>query len=78
MLPVTGALDTLARLRPVRFHYNADFLSKRPGTPDTEHFGVVAQEFQKVFPDYVDAARTACSACGWIPSPSSPPPPCRN
>ena len=52
--PVTGALATLERLRPVRFHYNADFLAKSGGTPDYERFGVVAQEFQKVFPDFVD------------------------
>jgi hypothetical protein len=54
VFPVTGALATLARIRPVRFHYNADFLAKRPGAADTEHYGVVAQEFQQVFPDYVD------------------------
>ena len=52
--PVAGALATLERLRPVRFHYNADFLAKSSGTPDYERFGVVAQEFQKVFPDFVD------------------------
>jgi hypothetical protein len=55
VLPVTGALDTLARIHPVRFHYNADFLAKMHGTPDTERYGVVAQDFQKVFPDFVDA-----------------------
>ncbi len=51
---VTGALATLARLRPVRYHYNADFLAKMQRAPDIEHFGVVAQEFQQVFPDFVD------------------------
>jgi hypothetical protein len=52
--PVTGALATLERLRPVRFHYDADFLAKMGGTADYERFGVVAQEFQQVFPDFVD------------------------
>ena len=57
VLPVTGALATLARLRPVRYRYNADFLAKMHGAPDIEHFGVVAQEFQQVFPDFVDEGK---------------------
>lgn len=50
---LTDGLATLARLNPVRFHYTEDYLHEHPGCADKERFGIVAQEFQEVFPDYV-------------------------
>ena len=51
--PILGALDTVARLNPVRFHYTEEHLAKSGGNQDYERFGVVAQEYREVFPDYV-------------------------
>jgi trimeric autotransporter adhesin len=46
-------LATIERLRPVRFRYREDYLRAHPGATDEPHFGVVAQEYQEVFPDFV-------------------------
>lgn len=53
IVPIAGALTTLGRINPVRYHYNADFLAKHPESIDKEHYGVIAQEFQEVFPEFV-------------------------
>jgi hypothetical protein len=50
---LTDGLATLARLNPVCFRYTDDYLREHPGCTDKERFGIVAQEFQEVFPDYV-------------------------
>ena len=46
-------LATIDRLRPVRFRYTENYLRAHPGAADQQYFGVVAQEFQEVFPDFV-------------------------
>jgi hypothetical protein len=51
--PIASALDTLGRIKPVLFRYNADFLDKHPSTKAKEHFGVIAQEYEEVFPEFV-------------------------
>ena len=50
---IEGALDTLDRLRPVRFRYTDAFRAGHPGLEDTAYYSYVAQEFQQVFPDSV-------------------------
>jgi len=51
--PIVGGLNVVERLNPVRFHYNAEYLAAHPGAPNHEFFGVVAQEYAEVFPDFV-------------------------
>lgn len=53
--PLTNALETINRVRPVGFHYTDEYLAEHPGIPDTEYFNVLAQEFAEVFPDAVQA-----------------------
>jgi hypothetical protein len=50
---VTGALDTLNRVRLVRFRYTDDYRAAHPSIADREYLNVIAQEFAAVFPDYV-------------------------
>jgi hypothetical protein len=50
---LTDGLAMLPRLNAVRFHYTDDYLREHPGCTDNERLGIVAQEFQEVFPDYV-------------------------
>src|SRR5207244_7264081 len=51
--PLTGALDRLMELRPVTFEYKeAQAIHELPGT----QIGMIAQEVEKVFPDWVDTA----------------------
>ncbi|MES2705813.1 MAG: tail fiber domain-containing protein [Verrucomicrobiota bacterium] len=51
--PVTGALETLGRLKPVTFHYTPEYLAQHPGIENVPYFNVIAQEFREVFPDAV-------------------------
>jgi len=53
ILPVTGALDTLAKVRLVDFRYTEDYRATHPGVEDKRYLNVVAQEFAEVFPDHV-------------------------
>lgn len=53
IVPLTGALDIVTQLNPVRYHYTAEHRAKRGGQPDKEHYGIIAQEYQKLFPDFV-------------------------
>jgi Chaperone of endosialidase len=55
VLTVTGALDKLAQVRLVSFHYTAEFRAAHPGIEDREYLNVIAQEFQRVFPEWVSA-----------------------
>lgn len=51
--PLTGALDQLMELRPVTFEYkDPQSIHELPGT----QIGMIAQEVEKVFPDWVDTA----------------------
>jgi Chaperone of endosialidase len=50
---VTNALDKLSRVRLVQFRYTGDYRAAHPGVEDREYLNVVAQEFQKVFPEDV-------------------------
>jgi len=50
---LSDSLATLERLRPVRFRYTEEYEREHPACADQERFGVVAQEFREVFPEYV-------------------------
>jgi len=50
---VTGALDTLNRVRLVSFRYTDDYRRTHPGIEDRPSVNVVAQEFREVFPHEV-------------------------
>lgn len=50
---VTNALDTLSRVRLVQFRYTDDYRAEHTAIEDRPYLNVVAQEFQKVFPEYV-------------------------
>lgn len=54
--PVTGALEKLDQVRLVDFRYTADYLAAHPGTPDRRYLNVIAQEFQKIFPEHVQSS----------------------
>jgi len=51
--PVTGALETIARLNPVTFHYTPEYLAEHGIIEDVRYYNVIAQEFREVFPDAV-------------------------
>jgi hypothetical protein len=53
---IPNALDRLSALRPVTFSYTKEYLAAHPGIKDQTYFNVIAQEFQKVFPDAVQGS----------------------
>lgn len=54
--PITGALDTLDKVRLVSFRYTGDYRADHPGVADRRYLNVVAQEFREVFPEYVQSS----------------------
>jgi hypothetical protein len=50
---VTGALETIERVRPVVFRYTDEYRKAHPGIADHDYYNVIAQEFREVFPDAV-------------------------
>jgi hypothetical protein len=53
IVDVSNGLATVDQLRPVRFRYTEEYVRTHPGATERERLGVIAQEFQKVFPEYV-------------------------
>jgi hypothetical protein len=54
ILPVTNALATLAKVKPVTFLYTPEYAMTHRGIePSTRYYNVIAQEFAEVFPDVV-------------------------
>ena len=54
--PVTGALDTLEKVRLVRFRYTDEYRRTHPSVEDRPYLNVVAQEFREVFPHEVKSS----------------------
>ena len=54
--PITGALETLARVRLVDFRYTPSYLAAHPDIQDRYYPNVIAQEFAGVFPDDVKSS----------------------
>lgn len=50
---VTGALDKLSQVRLVEFHYTDNYRAQHPAIKNRSYLNVVAQEFEKVFPEDV-------------------------
>ena len=50
---IEGALDVLAKLRPVKFRYTAEHRAKHPSIEDRDYCNYIAQEYREVFPDAV-------------------------
>jgi len=50
---VTGALDMIDRLRPVRFRYTEEYKARHSSIGDIDYYNYVAQEYREVFPDFV-------------------------
>ncbi|NCA81601.1 MAG: hypothetical protein EOM72_02475 [Opitutae bacterium] len=50
---IEGALETLAKLRPVAFRYTAEHRAKHPSIEDRDYNNFIAQEYREVFPDAV-------------------------
>jgi hypothetical protein len=53
---ITGALEKLDQVRLVDFRYTDDYLAAHPGIEDRRYPNVIAQEFQKLFPDDVKSS----------------------
>jgi hypothetical protein len=54
---VTGALETLDKVRLVSFKYTDDYQAKHPSIDERSYLNVIAQEFAEVFPDYVKSSK---------------------
>ena len=50
---IEGALDVLAKLRPVAFRYTAEHRAKHPSIEDRDYNNFIAQEYRGVFPNAV-------------------------
>jgi hypothetical protein len=51
--PVSGALEKLEQVRLVSFRYTDGYREQHPSIEDRTYINVVAQEFQKIFPEAV-------------------------
>jgi hypothetical protein len=56
IVTVTNALDTLNKVRLVSFRYNDEYRATHPALADRRYLNVLAQEFQKVFPDHIQGS----------------------
>jgi hypothetical protein len=54
--PVTGALATLGRVNLVSFRYTPQYRATHDGLTDRRYLNVIAQQFQTVFPDWVQSS----------------------
>lgn len=50
---IESALETLTKLRPVKFRYTAEHRAKHPSIEDRDYNNFIAQEYREVFPDAV-------------------------
>lgn len=53
---ISGALETLDRLRLVSFRYTDEYRAERSSIEDRDYVNVIAQEFAEVFPDWVKSS----------------------
>nr|MBP7831135.1 tail fiber domain-containing protein [Kiritimatiellia bacterium] len=50
---ITNAVETLSRLRPVRFRYTGEYKGRHPSIEDRDYCNYIAQEYRAVFPESV-------------------------
>lgn len=55
---VLNGLKLVEQLRPVNFRYDADYRAANPGLPAAMQYGLIAQEYQQVFPGFVSTNRS--------------------
>ena len=55
---IGNGLELVRQIRPVDFRYTEAYCAANPGLPAAEQYGVIAQEFQQVFPDFVETNST--------------------
>jgi hypothetical protein len=62
--PIPGALDLLLSLRGVRFEWNKEGLKRELCRSESEQTGFIAQEVEKVFPEWVTTMPDGYKAVG--------------
>lgn len=50
---ITNGLEVIRQLNPVAFKYTEDYMKSHPSLQKHDYYNFIAQEFQKIFPDYV-------------------------
>jgi len=50
---IRNALDVIGMLHPVRFRYSEEYMAKHPSITDQYYYNFIAQDFQRVFPAFV-------------------------
>ncbi len=50
---VENALESINRLRPVKFRYTQEYRAQHPSIKDRHYYNFIAQEFQEIFPESV-------------------------
>jgi len=50
---IGSALDVISMLRPVKFRYSEEYMAKHPSITDQYYYNFIAQDFQRVFPAFV-------------------------
>lgn len=50
---IDQALETIDRLRPVKFRYTEEYRTKHPSVEDRDYCNFIAQEYKEVFPESV-------------------------
>lgn len=63
--PVTDALDRVVKLRGVSYEWKRDEYQEK-NFPDGRHYGVIAQEVEKILPDVVSAGSDGTKAVAYI------------
>jgi hypothetical protein len=53
---ISSALETLDKLRMVRFRYTEQYRAAHPAIEDREYLNVIAQEFAQAFPEWVQSS----------------------
>jgi hypothetical protein len=53
---LSGALETLSRVRLVNFRYTDDYRKTHSDIADHRYLNVIAQEFREIFPDHVKSS----------------------
>lgn len=53
ILDIKNGLNEIRKLRPIEFNYNEEYVKKHPEVKDIKQYSYLAQEYEKIFPDYV-------------------------
>ncbi len=53
IIDISNAFETVLKLRPVKFRYTDEYITKHPTIVNKYYYNFIAQEFQQVFPEAV-------------------------